>query len=103
MKDISQMEREFEEYERKIQRLKELEAELISVNTEGLESEANAIKSKLKDPKKVEEIEKNIATLKVKIKERGSGKRQRLDYSIQHKDLQTKQQDYSKEKNMKNR
>jgi len=75
MKDISQMEREFDEYERRIQRLKELEKELNSLNTEGLEPEANAIKSKLKDPKKVEEIEKGIATLKVKIKEREEWKK----------------------------
>jgi len=75
MKDINQMEREFKEYERRIQRLKELEVELNFLNTEGFESEANAIKSKLKDPKKVEEIEKDIAALKVKIKERKEWKK----------------------------
>ena len=75
MKDISQLEREFEEYEKRIRRLKELGVELNSLNTEGLEAETNAIKSKLKDPKKVEEIEKDIATLKVKIKERKEWKK----------------------------
>ena len=75
MKDISQLEREFEEYEKRIRRLKELGVELNSLNIEGLESETNAIKSKLKDPNKVEEIEKDIATLKVKIKERKEWKK----------------------------
>ena len=75
MKDIAKIEREFKELERSIQRLKELERELNSLNTEGLESEANAIRSKLKDPKKVEEIEKDIEALKEKIKEREEWKK----------------------------
>jgi len=75
MKDISQMGREFKEYERRIQRLKELEIELNSLNTEDLESEANAIKSNLKDPKKVEEIDIDIEALKAKIKEREEWKK----------------------------
>ena len=70
MKDISQMEREFEEYERNIQRLKQLERELNSLNSEGLEADTNAIKSKLKDPKKAEEVEKEFHELKEKIKEK---------------------------------
>ena len=68
MKDLNSIKRKLEEYERRIQRLKELERELNSLNTEGLESEANAIRSKLKDPRKVEEVEKAILALK-KIKE----------------------------------
>jgi len=68
MKDLDLIKRKLEEYERRIQRLKELEGELNSLNTEGLESEANAISSKLKDPRKVEEVEKAILALK-KIKE----------------------------------
>ena len=68
MKDLNLIKRKLEEYERRIQRLKELERELNSLNTEGLESEANAIRSKLKDPRKVEEVEKAILALK-KIKE----------------------------------
>ena len=70
MKDISQMEREFEEYERSIQRLKQLERELNSLNSEGLEADTNAIKSKLKDPKKAEEVEKAFHELKEKINEK---------------------------------
>jgi len=68
MKDLNLIKRKLEEYERRILRLKELERELNSLNTEGLESEANTIRSKLKDPRKVEEVEKAIVALK-KIKE----------------------------------
>ena len=64
MKDLDLIKRKLEEYERRILRLKELERELNSLNTEGLESEANAIRSKLKDPRKVEEVEKAIVALK---------------------------------------
>ena len=46
------------------QKTEEIERELNSLNTEGLESEANAIRSKLKDPRKVEEVEKAIVALK---------------------------------------
>jgi len=67
MKDLDLIKRKLEEYERRIQRLKELERELNSLNTEGFESEANAISSKLKDPRKVEEVEKAIVALKNKI------------------------------------
>ena len=75
MKDLNLIKRKLEEYERRIQRLKELERELNSLNTEGLEAEANAIKSKLKNPKKVEEIERDIEALKEKIKEREEWKK----------------------------
>ena len=67
MKDLNLIKRKLEEDERRILRLKELERELNSLNTEGLESEANAIRSKLKDPRKVEEVEKAIVALKNKI------------------------------------
>lgn len=75
MKDMDLIKRRVEEYGIRILRLKGLGTELTSLDTEGLEPEANAIKSKLKDPKKVEEIEKDIATLKVKINERGEWKK----------------------------
>ena len=79
MTNLSRMEKDFRDYERRIQRLKQLERELNSLNTEGLEAEANAIKSKLKDPKKVEEIEKNIITLKTEIEERETKYKEALD------------------------
>ena len=75
MKDTNLIKRKVEEYGIRILRLKQLGTELTSLDTEGLEPEANAIKSKLKDPKKVEEIEKNITALKVKINERGEWKK----------------------------
>jgi hypothetical protein len=68
MKNSSQIDRKFKEYEIKIQRLKELEKEFQSLDTEGFESEAKALRLKLKDPKKVDEIERGIAMLK-EIKE----------------------------------
>ncbi len=67
--DFLRTDRKFKEYEMKIQKLKEIEKDFQSLNTEGFESEVKAIKSKLKDPKKVDEIERDITTLKKKIKE----------------------------------
>lgn len=75
MKDSDLIERKLKEYGDRIQRLKQLEREFYSLDTEGLESEAKAIKSKLKDPKKVEERERDISALKVKIKEREEWKK----------------------------
>ena len=69
MKDITQMEQEFLAYEQKIQRLQQLGKELAALNTKGFESEATAIKSKLKETTKVDEIETDITTLKNKIQE----------------------------------
>jgi tetratricopeptide (TPR) repeat protein len=73
--ELDKFERKFREYEVGIMRLKQFEIELKSLNVEGLESEANAIKSKLKGPKRVEEIEADIEILKVKIKEREEWKK----------------------------
>jgi uncharacterized caspase-like protein len=58
------------EFERKIDKLKSLEKELDSLDTEGFESEVNVIKSKLKSPDKIPEIEKEIKELNVKIERR---------------------------------
>ncbi len=63
----------FKEFERKIEKLKRLEKELDSMDTEGLESEVKAIKSILKSPDKIPVIEKGIEKLKVKIERRGVG------------------------------
>ena len=70
MRDLSQIEREFREYERKIQRLKQLERELISLDTKGFENEVRAIRSKIKDPDSVNQVEREISELKQKIEAR---------------------------------
>jgi hypothetical protein len=57
----------FDEFERKIAKLKSLEKELDSLDTEGFESEIRVIRSKLKSPNKIPEIENEIEELKVKI------------------------------------
>ena len=67
MEDISQIERKVREYEGKIQKLKKLERELDSLNTEGFESEVRSIKSKIKDPRKIEAVEGDFSELKRKI------------------------------------
>ena len=54
-------------FEEKVKRLSELEKELNSLETKGFESEASSIKSKLKSPSKVPEIEIEISELKMKI------------------------------------
>jgi uncharacterized repeat protein (TIGR01451 family) len=64
---------EFEEFERKIERLKSLQKEFDSLDTEGFESESKAIKSMLKSPDKIPVIEKEIKNLKFKIEIRIPG------------------------------
>lgn len=64
------IERKFKDYEEKIQRLKQLERELSSLNTEGFESEVRSIISKIKGQKRIEEAKSEIAELKQKIIEK---------------------------------
>ena len=61
MRDLDLIKRKFEEYERKIQRLKELERELNFLDTKGFENEVRAIRSKIKDPNKVNQVEREIS------------------------------------------
>ncbi|RLF92307.1 hypothetical protein DRN52_08290, partial [Thermococci archaeon] len=73
MKDkekLDLIESKLRDYENRIQRLKRIERELDSLDTEGFESEVIAIKSKLKDPKKVEVVERELSELKLKIEKR---------------------------------
>jgi len=67
MKNKIQVERKIKEYEREIQKLKQLEKELNSLDMKGFENEILSIKSKLKDPRKVKEVETEINVLKQKI------------------------------------
>ncbi len=70
MKDQDSMRRKFEVLERKIRRLQQFERELKSLNIAGFESEATALKAKLKDPSKIDEVEADMTALKNKINER---------------------------------
>ena len=65
--DLTLIENKFRDFEKKIETLKRLEIKLDSLDTKGFESEVEAIKSKLKCPDKIHEIEKEIAELKDKI------------------------------------
>jgi len=64
--DLESIRKMFNEFEKKIETLKRLEKELDSLDTEGFEYKVKAIKSKLKSPDKIPEIEKGIAELKEK-------------------------------------
>ena len=59
--------KDFETFRFGVQRLKELEKELDSMDTRGFSKEANSIKSKLKNVSDIPLIEKEIKTLKLKI------------------------------------
>ncbi len=65
--------REFKENEKKIQRLKQLEEELKSLDTTGFENEVRSILSKIKDPDKVNQVEEEISELKKKIEKEERG------------------------------
>lgn len=68
MKDLDTIVREFKVFGAKVQRLKQAEAELASLNTEEFESEARSIQSKLKQPQYVDDVEYQLSTLKRKLK-----------------------------------
>ena len=67
MGERDSVKREFEEFARKIARLESLKHELDAVDTKGYEKEASMIRSKLKDVNAIQDIERRIASLKVKI------------------------------------
>ena len=59
--------KEFYAYQDKVIRLKQLEHELNTLDTKGFETNASAIRSKLKDPKAIPEIEHALKVLRQKI------------------------------------
>jgi len=71
-KITNEMELEFKEFERKIERLKQAEAELKALGTpewrEQFQKEIATIKAKLKNPKRVDEVEREVSALKEKLK-----------------------------------
>lgn len=65
--ELNLIEKKFNEVKKKIEALKRLENELDSIDSQGFEIEVEAIRSKLKNPDKIPEIEKGIEKLKQKI------------------------------------
>jgi uncharacterized caspase-like protein len=68
--DLESIKNKFNEFEKKIENLKRLEKELDLIDSKRFESEVEAIKSKLKSPDKIPEIENEIEELKRKIYEK---------------------------------
>lgn len=70
MQDFDLIENKFKEFEEKLNKLMKLEQEFNSLDTDGFETEAKSIRSKLKDPTYIEEVASEIAFLKKSISER---------------------------------
>jgi len=72
MSTTQEMEREFAEFERRIDRLKQAERELDTLGTpewrEQSHKEIAALRARLKDPKRVDEVEQELIALKEKLK-----------------------------------
>jgi serine/threonine protein kinase len=72
MATINEMKREFEEFERKVDRLKRVEKELSALGTrewrELFRKEITTIMAKIKDPRSVDEVERELLVLKEKLK-----------------------------------
>lgn len=61
--------KEFEAFENKIDQLKKLEEELLTLEKEGVEDDILKIRAKLRSPEKIEQIKKDIQDLRTKIRE----------------------------------
>lgn len=70
MKFSEQMEFEFKELKEKIQKLKQIEMKLNTLNVEGFDSDTEKIESKLKKPPMVDEVEIEFNSLERKILEK---------------------------------
>jgi DnaJ domain len=68
MRRLAQMEREFKELERRVQKLKQIEKELSTLDAERFKSDILKIKSELKDLDRVDEVERELSSLRKKIK-----------------------------------
>src|SRR3989344_4761089 len=66
-KAIERVHRKFVTYEEKIDRLRELEREVRVLDPMGFSTEIKIIRSKLKDPTAIPEIERHIAKLRKKM------------------------------------
>ena len=72
MSEIGEMKREFEEVESRIERLKKAERELNTLGTqewrESFRKEIEAIRTELKSPSKVDEVESKLSNLREQVK-----------------------------------
>ncbi len=86
---LSEMSRDFEELENRINRLKRASIELNSLETPKLRelfhSEIASIRAKLKDPKRVTEVEHELFTLKEKLKPDIPASTSRIDFEVKPK------------------
>ncbi len=65
---------EFQQFEKKIPKLKALKRELNDLDTKGFETDVAHIKAQLKDISKTKQIEEELAILRKKIKKRKNSK-----------------------------
>ena len=70
MSTIGDIEKLTGDYEKRIQKLKQLKSELAILNTAGFEDEVSDIRKRIKDPKSLEKVEEDIKNLKIKIMEK---------------------------------
>jgi hypothetical protein len=68
--DIGTIERAFNFFEQNLQRVAAVNNELNSLDTHGFESEVAALKSKLNDPYRIQEIWQELSNLKTKLQHR---------------------------------
>ena len=69
-KDLVSVRKGFEEFEKKIKRLKVLEKRFNALDVTGFDAEANAIKQIMKDVEKIDKINEGITKLRKKIEKR---------------------------------
>lgn len=67
MKNVNEIVQGFRRFEAKVQRLRQLGDELNALDTRGFEDEARSISAKLKKPQAVEEVERELDSLKRSI------------------------------------
>jgi len=71
MKNLNEMVQEFKEFEGKIQKLRQLESKLNTLDAKGFDSEVQSIRAKLKKPQAVEDVARELDSLKRKIEAKG--------------------------------
>jgi len=74
MKDLEMMEKEFKELEKAIDRLEEVERELGELKPPGevFDSRIESLRAKLRQPRRVDEVEKELTALQQQIRDYGS-------------------------------
>jgi len=88
-KDLRAIEKEFEAYEKKLAKLKELRDEFYSLEKiEDLKDVYSSVESKLKDPEKINEIEAEINKVKKILEER-----KRLEEEVKKKEESIKEKE----------